>query len=75
MKHQGHELEAKLKDYRRFTATLLILASYLYMGAIINTYIHYSSDGKGLIILAFLTAVMAGWFARRTYQLIRNRLK
>ncbi|MCP3025597.1 YrhC family protein [Halobacillus sp. A5] len=31
-------LENKLRDYRRFTMTLLILSSYLYIGVIISLY-------------------------------------
>ncbi|TFJ94039.1 YrhC family protein [Lentibacillus salicampi] len=69
MKRQGQKLELKLKDYRRFTATLIILSSYLYMGAIINTYIHYSPDGRGLTVLSFAVALVAGWLGFRTHRL------
>lgn len=66
------QLELKLKDYRRFIVTVLILASYLYMGAIINTYIRYSPDGRSLTILAFAATVAAGWLI---YQSHRVKIK
>ncbi|HLS07606.1 YrhC family protein [Lentibacillus sp.] len=69
MQRQRQHLDLKLKDYRRFTVTLMILASYLYMGAIINTYIDYSPDGKGLTILSFLAAFTAGWLSFRAHRL------
>ncbi|QKY69530.1 YrhC family protein [Lentibacillus sp. CBA3610] len=69
MQHHENELKLKLKDYHRFSVTLLILASYLYMGAIINTYIHYSPDGSGLTILSFAAVTIAGWFSLQTHRL------
>ncbi|MFB4166554.1 YrhC family protein [Virgibacillus sp. JSM 102003] len=72
MKLNIEQLELKLKDYRRFTATLLILASYLYMGAIINTYIRQSPDGSSLTLLSFATTVVAGWLI---YQSHRMKIK
>ncbi|SDQ47702.1 YrhC-like protein [Virgibacillus subterraneus] len=69
MKLNIEQLELKLKDYRRFTATLLILASYLYMGAIINTYIRQSPDGSSLTLLAFATTFVAGWLIYHSHRL------
>ncbi|MFD2630909.1 YrhC family protein [Oceanobacillus kapialis] len=46
------KLELKMKDYRRFIAVLLILSSYLYMGAIINTYLKPSAHGDILFVLS-----------------------
>ncbi|RYG74770.1 hypothetical protein EU245_00895 [Lentibacillus lipolyticus] len=69
LKPHKEKLETKLKDFRRFTATLLILASYLYMGTVINTYIHYSPDGIGLAVLAFAVTVAAGLFIIYSHQL------
>ncbi|HLR61088.1 MAG TPA: YrhC family protein [Lentibacillus sp.] len=69
MRHQKQKKETKLADYRRFTVTLLILASYLYMGAVINTHINYSADGKALTLLSFASAAIAGWFSFRTRRL------
>ncbi|SFA69646.1 YrhC-like protein [Lentibacillus halodurans] len=69
MKAQEKKLESKLKDYHRFAVTLLILGTYLYMGAIINTYFHYSPDGKGLSVLSFAAIIMAGWFHIRTHHI------
>ncbi|GAA0432198.1 MAG: YrhC family protein [Bacillota bacterium] len=51
------ELESKLKDFQRFIGTLLILSSYLYLGAIINTFMRPSTDGKILMLLAFVTVL------------------
>ncbi|MFD2759497.1 YrhC family protein [Lentibacillus juripiscarius] len=62
MKHHKEKLEMKLQDFRRFTVTLLILASYLYMGTVINTYIHYSPDGRGLAVLSFVVTAAAALF-------------
>lgn len=50
-------LELKLKDYQLFIATLLIVGSYLYMGAIINTYIRPSGDGEALFTLSLILVV------------------
>ncbi|WP_042223383.1 YrhC family protein [Oceanobacillus manasiensis] len=46
------KLELKSKDYHRFIAVLLILSSYLYMGAIINTYMKPSGNGDLLFVLS-----------------------
>ncbi|WP_010531070.1 YrhC family protein [Lentibacillus jeotgali] len=69
MTHREQKTETKLADYRRFTVTLLILAVYLYIGAVINTYINYSADGKALTILSFTLAAIAGWFSFLTRRL------
>nr|WP_255637602.1 YrhC family protein [Virgibacillus salarius] len=50
-------MESKLKDFQRFIGTLLILSSYLYLGAIINTFMRPSTDGKILMLLAFVTVL------------------
>lgn len=56
---QQKKLELKWKDYQRFTAVLLILSSYLYMGAIINTYMQPSSNGDMLFVLS-LAGIITG---------------
>ncbi|CDQ39493.1 MULTISPECIES: YrhC family protein [Virgibacillus] len=52
------QLQNKFKDYQRFIGALLILASYLWLGAMINTFIRPSNDGPVLLILAFLSVVL-----------------
>ncbi|MEC5422174.1 YrhC family protein [Virgibacillus sp. C22-A2] len=59
MEDKAKQAELKLKDYQRFIAALLILSCYLYMGAVINTYISPSSDGVILLYLS-LTSVVSG---------------
>ncbi|WP_164668533.1 YrhC family protein [Virgibacillus doumboii] len=72
MKDNKDQLNIKLKDNQRFIATLLILASYLYIGAFINTYIKLSPDGSGLTILAFAITILAGIL---TFQSHRMKIK
>ncbi|GAA0442803.1 hypothetical protein GCM10008983_19900 [Lentibacillus halophilus] len=69
MKHHKEKLALKLQDFRRFTATLFILAIYLYMGTIINTYIDYSPNGKGLALLTMAVTVAAGLFIIQSHRL------
>ncbi|WP_106497070.1 YrhC family protein [Lentibacillus sp. Marseille-P4043] len=53
MDSKTKELELKLKDYQRFIITLLIISIYLYMGAIMDTYIRPKADGGLLTGLSF----------------------
>ncbi|MFD1038563.1 YrhC family protein [Virgibacillus byunsanensis] len=67
-------LQLKLKDYQRFIVTLLILSSYLYMGAIINTYIQPSSDGNALFNLSFTITIVAMFFFYKKHR-IKKKLE
>lgn len=63
------QVKAKIEDYQRFIATLLIFGSYLYIGAINNIYIHPTSDGKLLLILSFSSIIVSIIFFDRQYKL------
>ncbi|MBU5265825.1 YrhC family protein [Virgibacillus proomii] len=56
------QLEEKYIDYQRFVGALLILASYLFLGAMIYTYIRPSDDGKWLLGLTLLALAVGFWF-------------
>jgi len=62
MKTNTEELLKKLRDYHLFIGTLIVLGSYMYMGAIINIYVRPSGDGKTCVFLslAFLAAGAVG---------------
>ncbi|WP_163970076.1 YrhC family protein [Oceanobacillus halotolerans] len=68
------DLLLKLKDYQRFLVTLLILASYLYMGAIINTYIQPNHHSPYLYMLSLILIVLASIFLYKTIR-IRKELQ
>lgn len=63
------QLKAKIEDYQRFIATLLIFGSYLYIGAINNIYIHPASDGKVLLALSFFSILASCILFERQYKL------
>ncbi|MFC4558896.1 YrhC family protein [Virgibacillus kekensis] len=69
MNLKEQHLELKLKDYRRFVGTLLILASYLYLGSIIYLYVRQSSDGNFLVLMSLGAVLSAGWFLYRSHRL------
>lgn len=48
------DLQLKLKDYQRFISTLIILSSYLYMGAVINIYLQPTNNGITFIYLTII---------------------
>lgn len=56
-------LKAKIEDYQRFVITLIILATYFYMGIIISVYIEESGNANLLAILALTSLTIAGWFS------------
>lgn len=51
------ELEMKLKDFKRFVSTLIILSCYLYMGAVINLYFRPSDHGMVFVYLTIVTVL------------------
>ena len=63
-------LRLKLKDYQFFIAVLLIISSYLYMGAIFNMFSDSSKNGIDLLLLSFIMTVTG-----LGLQFHRNRLK
>ncbi|MGY0694304.1 YrhC family protein [Virgibacillus sp. FSP13] len=62
MEPKTKELELKLKDYHRFIITLLIISIYLYMGAVMDTYINPKADGGLLTGFSFGMVVVAAGF-------------
>ncbi|UOQ93816.1 YrhC family protein [Halobacillus shinanisalinarum] len=44
-------IESKIADYKRFTLTLLILSSYLYIGVLISIYEYHSQAYLYLLIM------------------------
>ncbi|WP_176555820.1 YrhC family protein [Virgibacillus ndiopensis] len=65
MMNKRKELELKLKDYKRFMITLLLLSIYLYLGAVIDTYIQPTNDGDFLFNLSFGMTVIVSLFGLR----------
>lgn len=51
------QLMLKQKDFTRFMAVLLIMGSYLYLGAVTVTYIQPANGGSLLFILSLLTVL------------------
>ena len=68
------QVKAKIEDYQRFIATLLIFGSYLYIGAINEIYIHPSHDGKIYLILSFTSILVSIILFERQYKL-QKKLK
>ncbi|GAB3795168.1 YrhC family protein [Virgibacillus kimchii] len=48
------QLILKQQDFRRFMAVLLIIGTYLYLGAITVTYIQPENGGTPLFVLSLL---------------------
>lgn len=55
MNKEKKQLIEKQKDCRRFMVVLLIIGSYLYLGAVTTTYIQPANGGTLLFILSLLT--------------------
>ncbi|WP_188453584.1 YrhC family protein [Virgibacillus oceani] len=71
------ELELKLKDYKHFIITLLLLSIYLYLGAVINTYVQPANDGEFLFNLSFgitLVIILFGLRFRRLKAKLEERV-
>ncbi|GGB28768.1 hypothetical protein GCM10011409_02550 [Lentibacillus populi] len=68
------ELEIKLKDYRRFIMTLLIVSIYLYMGSVMDTYIQSKGDGAILTGLSFAMTAAATLFVLK-YRKLKLQLE
>ncbi|MFD2926050.1 YrhC family protein [Halobacillus naozhouensis] len=47
----AESIENKITDYKRFTLTLLILSSYLYIGVLISIYEYHSSAYLYLLVM------------------------
>lgn len=62
-------LHSKWRDYRRFSLTLLIISSYLYMGGIIDTYIQPAADGTVLFLLSLLMGIAGGFALRKAHKI------
>lgn len=74
MNPETKELEAKRKDYKRFITTLLIISVYLYMGAIMDTYIRPTGVGGILIGLSFGMLAAVAWFIVK-YRKIKGKIE
>ncbi|WP_196493687.1 YrhC family protein [Ornithinibacillus caprae] len=49
------QLELKLKDYRRFIATLILVSTYMYLGGLMNVFIQPKTDhGVELFVLSVI---------------------
>ncbi|MEW9675843.1 YrhC family protein [Lentibacillus sp. L22] len=60
------KLKEKLKDYRRFSVTLLIIGIYFYLGGIMDTYMEPTADGGILTLLSLIMVICSGWFMFRS---------
>lgn len=67
------DLQLKLIDYRRFILTLFLLGTYLYIGAMMTTYIQHSSDGLILFIFSLAFAIAMIGFIRGYFR-IKSKL-
>ncbi|AUJ26185.1 MULTISPECIES: YrhC family protein [Virgibacillus] len=65
-------LKYKYIDYQRFIGVLLILSMYLFLGAIINTYLRPSEDGIVLIGLTLVSLGAGFWLAYQQRQIKRK---
>lgn len=59
MNKSKKKLMLKQKDCRRFMTVLLVIGSYLYLGAVTTTYIQPTSGGNVLFLLSLL-AILSG---------------
>ncbi|MFA1820493.1 YrhC family protein [Virgibacillus oceani] len=57
MDKSSKQLKLKQKDFRRFMGVLLVIGSYLYLGAVITTYIQPANGGNLLFIFSLLTVL------------------
>jgi len=67
-------LKLKAKDSKRFCIVFLILSTYVYMGAINNTYIAPASDGTSLFYLSLVLIGIGSLFFYR-YNKIKTKIK
>ncbi|NBJ68608.1 MULTISPECIES: YrhC family protein [Clostridia] len=76
MDDKQKQLQYKYTDYQRFIGVLLILSMYLFLGAIINTYLRPSEDGVALIGLTLVALSVGFWLhyqQRRIKKLLDER--
>lgn len=59
MKWNTEDLLKQLKDYHRFIGTLIVISSYLYIGAVINIYVRPQENGGSFLFLS-LAMIAAG---------------
>jgi len=67
-------LKLKAKDSKRFCIVFLILSTYVYMGAVNNTYITPASDGAFLFYLSLVLIGIGLLFFYR-YNKIKIKIK
>ncbi|HLR40464.1 MAG TPA: YrhC family protein, partial [Virgibacillus sp.] len=67
-------LKLKAKDSKRFCMIFLILSTYVYMGAVNNTYITPASDGLFLFYLSLVLIGIGLLFFYR-YNKIKTKIK
>lgn len=68
------KLKIKAKDNKRFCIIMLILSTYVYMGAVNNTYIEPASDGTFLFYLS-LALVGSGLLFLYRHNKIKSKIK
>ncbi|HEX6595107.1 MAG TPA: YrhC family protein [Bacillota bacterium] len=69
MNPQEKEIIVQLRDYRRFIAVLLIVGTYLFLGAVNNIFIQPADDGPKLLGLSFICLTAGIWFVYKYVQL------
>lgn len=74
MEMKVKKLKLKAKDYKHFSIVFLILSTYLYMGAVNNTYFQPSSDGNLLFYLS-LTMIGIVLLCHYRYKKIKSLIK
>ncbi|HLR80585.1 MAG TPA: YrhC family protein [Bacillota bacterium] len=70
MKYQRSRV--RLQDYRRFVAVLLIVGTYLYLGAVHNIFIQPADDGTKLLGVSSLCLLTGVWFVYKYVQLNKS---
>lgn len=73
MNNRFKKLEQKLKDYQRFIVTLLIMCTYVYLGALNDLYVYPSEDGTKLLLISFGMSI-AGLVFMFRFQQLKKRL-
>ncbi|UOQ46305.1 YrhC family protein [Halobacillus salinarum] len=65
----------KISDFKRFTMTLLILSSYLYIGSLISIFAYHSSAYKLLLpaVVLILATALTFTFKIKKWQHIQQK--
>ncbi|MDY0408515.1 YrhC family protein [Virgibacillus soli] len=74
MHDRRKQLVQKISDYKHFIVVLLIVSSYLYVGAYHDLYMDPREDGETLILLSLLLVITSGLFFIRMLRL-KKRIK